>query len=288
MPLYVSAFPLWGKVPPKAADEGFAFANFSSTTIAQSARLGGNVKNDKITAVIVAAGAGRRMNGPVRKQYMDISGYPVLYYTLKAFEESCVDAVIIVTAGSEQDYVRHEIVEKYGFKKVTRVCEGGRERYDSVYAGILKADTEYIMIHDGVRMLVTPQLINRCADVVRKTGACVTAVPVKDTIKEAEKVQDGADAGKPVIKRTPDRANLYQVQTPQCFRTKIILDAFEKYYSLPEESRIPVTDDSVLVETYTEQRVVVAEGDYRNIKITTIEDVGLAEYFLNNGSPTQG
>ena len=235
----------------------------------------------RTTAIIVAAGTGRRMNSSVKKQYMEISGHPVLYYTIKAFEESEIDNIVIVTGADEIEFVRNEIVDKYGFRKVINICVGGRERFDSVYEGVRSVSEEgsgiqhYVLIHDGVRMLVTAELINRCIKAVSEFNACVAAVPVKDTIKECEKNNAILTA-----KKTLDRSRLYQIQTPQCFELGLIKDAFEKMYRFPEEERPSITDDAMLVETFTDHKVVIVEGSYKNIKITTPEDLELAEFWL--------
>ena len=221
------------------------------------------------------------MNSSVKKQYMEISGHPVLYYTIKAFEESEIDNIVIVTGADEVEFVKNEIVDKYGFRKVVSICVGGRERFDSVYEGVRSVSEEgsgiqrYVLIHDGVRMLVTAELINRCIKAVSEFNACVAAVPVKDTIKECEKNNDMLTA-----KKTLDRSRLYQIQTPQCFELGLIKDAFEKMYRLPEEERPAITDDAMLVETFTDHKVVIVEGSYKNIKITTPEDLELAEFWL--------
>ena len=120
----------------------------------------------KTTAVIVAAGAGKRMNSTVKKQYMEIGGYPVLYYTIRAFEMSDTDEIVIVTGADETEYVKKEIVDKHMFRKVVCVCAGGKERSDSVYEGLCRVREGYVLIHDGVRMLITPDLINKCIIIV--------------------------------------------------------------------------------------------------------------------------
>jgi len=236
---------------------------------------------EKISVIIVAAGTGKRMNSTVKKQYMEICGYPVLYHTLKAFEESNANEVIIVTGEDEIAFVREQIVEKYCFKKVTAICAGGKERYDSVYEGLkqvlLKDEKEgYVLIHDGVRPLITSGLINSCIENVKAYGACIPGVAEKDTVKEAGPDMD--------VTGTPDRKKLFRIQTPQCFELTLIKEAFEKYYSEKNTSAdIPeITDDAMLVERYTGHKVKITEGDYSNIKITTPEDIGLAEYFLKN------
>lgn len=240
-----------------------------------------------ITAIIVAAGTGKRMNNPVKKQYMEIAGAPVLYHTLKAFEKSKVDEIVIVTGEDEIPYVREQIVEEYCIKKVVAICAGGMERCDSVHEGIKnvlklrKADKErtdsYILIHDGVRPLVTPKLINFCIDNVLKHGACIPGVAEKDTVKEADENMD--------VVRTPDRKKMFRIQTPQCFSMALIKEAFDKYYKENENSEgagtANMTDDAMLVEKYTGHKVKIIEGDYKNIKITTPEDIGLAEYYLS-------
>ncbi|MBP5331405.1 MAG: 2-C-methyl-D-erythritol 4-phosphate cytidylyltransferase [Lachnospiraceae bacterium] len=226
------------------------------------------------------------MNSPVKKQYMEIADHPVLYYTIKAFEESLTDRIVIVTGSEEIDFVKKEIVEKYGFKKVLCVCEGGRERFDSVYEGIKKAKrggAGYVLIHDGVRMLVTSELINRCIENVRACDACVAAVPAKDTLKECGTdigdAQRSEKAGM-IVRRTIDRKSIYQIQTPQCFEISLIIGAFEKMYGMPGAERDKITDDSMVVEIYSDHKVTVVEGDYKNIKITTPEDLELAEFWL--------
>ncbi|MBO5522903.1 MAG: 2-C-methyl-D-erythritol 4-phosphate cytidylyltransferase, partial [Roseburia sp.] len=162
----------------------------------------------KYTAVVLAAGAGKRMNTKVHKQYLEVAGKPLLYYTLKAFEESGVDDIVLVTGAGEETYCRREIVEKYGFHKIKAVVPGGKERYHSVYQGLLAAEgADYVLIHDGARPLVEQEVIERCMESVEKYQACVVGMPVKDTIKIVDREQ--------FAKETPDRSTLWQVQTPQ-------------------------------------------------------------------------
>lgn len=241
---------------------------------------------NKISAVIVAAGTGKRMNSSVKKQYMEMAGSPVLYHTLKAFEQSEVDEMVIITGEDEIQYVKEQIVEGYGIKKVVAICAGGKERCDSVYEGIKQIasrhkvsegpEDRYVLIHDGVRPLITPELINSCIASVKKYGACIPGVPEKDTVKEADDNME--------VVRTPDRKKMYRIQTPQCFSLTLIREAFEKYYSENNQSgagSAAMTDDAMLVEKYTGHKVKIIEGDYKNIKITTPEDIGLAEYYLS-------
>ncbi len=224
----------------------------------------------KVTAIVLAAGQGKRMHSDVQKQYMLIGDKPVLYYTLKAFEESGVDEVILVTGADETAYCEETFVRGYGFGKVKAVVAGGKERYDSVMAGLLAAaGCSWVLIHDGARPLVTPALINENISCVKQYGACITAVPAKDTIKTAD--ENG------FVEGTPDRSRLWQVQTPQSFGYDLILEAHEKRIAAADAL---ITDDAMLVEKYMNHPVRLLMGDYRNIKITTPEDMVIAGAFL--------
>lgn len=228
------------------------------------------LQSGKTAAIVLAAGKGKRMNSRVQKQYLLIYNKPVIYYTLKAFEESDINEVILVTGQDEIEYCRREIVEKYGLKKVNGIVPGGRERFDSVYEGLRAiSDCDYVLIHDGARPFVTPELINDNIACVRKEGACVTAVPSKDTVKIAD------EAG--FIRDTPPRSLVWQIQTPQSFSYEMILEAYKKRAKAHDES---VTDDAMVVEKYAHQKIRLLMGDYRNIKITTPEDLILAKALL--------
>lgn len=225
----------------------------------------------KTTAIVLAAGSGKRMNSKVHKQYLMLAGKPVLYYALKAFEESGITDIVLVTGHGETEYCRRELVEKFSITKVTAIVEGGKERYHSVYEGLKAAEgTDYVLIHDGARPFVDAGLIERMMDEVEKYEACVAAVPVKDTIKIAD--SDG------FVKETPDRNLLWQIQTPQAFSYPLILDAYEKLFARGEVS---VTDDSMVLERMTEHKVKIVQGSYQNLKITTPEDLVAAEAYLS-------
>ncbi len=227
-------------------------------------------RQEKTAAIVLAAGSGKRMNSNVQKQYLLIYDKPVIYFALKAFEESKVDEVVLVTGKEDIEYCRREIIEKYGFKKVSGLVAGGKERFDSVYEG-LKAvpDCDYVLIHDGARPLITPELINENIACVKTTGACVTAVPSKDTVKIAD--EEG------YIRDTPSRSLVWLIQTPQSFQYKIVLEAYQKREEANDNT---VTDDAMAVEKYTHRKIRLLMGDYRNIKITTPEDMLLAQAFL--------
>ncbi len=202
---------------------------------------------------------------------MLLKGKPVLYYSLRAFEEyEAVHDIILVTAGEDIEYCRNIIVNPYGFTKVRQIVAGGKERYDSVYQGLLAAeDSEYVLIHDGARPCIDKSLLERCMDGVRKYDACVAAMPVKETIKTADNDQ--------FVEGTPNRNRLWSVQTPQVFSYTLIRRAYEEMYRSQLQN---VTDDAMVVEAALKHRVKLVEGLYRNIKITTPEDLDIAELFL--------
>ncbi|MBQ8280511.1 MAG: 2-C-methyl-D-erythritol 4-phosphate cytidylyltransferase [Roseburia sp.] len=224
----------------------------------------------KTTAIVLAGGSGKRMNSKVHKQYLLINEKPVLYYSLKAFEDSQVSDIILVVGAGEVEYCKKDIVEKYGFRKVKAIVEGGKERYHSVYEGLKAAtETDYVLIHDGARPFVSQPIIERTIDAVCQHQACVVGMPVKDTIKI---VDDQTYA-----KDTPNRSNVWMVQTPQAFAYPLIYDAYTRM--LAEEDSA-ITDDAMVVERMTDYKVKLIEGSYQNIKITTPEDLIIAEAYL--------
>lgn len=252
----------------------------------------------RCTAIVLAAGSGRRMKSDVPKQYMPLGGRPLIWYALHAVEESSVIDDCILVACQEDilnGYVREQIVERYGFHKVTSIVPGGAERYDSVYSALrMLADEKmseiteergtsggdgYVFIHDGARPFLTEDILRRCLAEVERTGACVAGMPVKDTIKIAD--------GKGYAARTPDRALLWQIQTPQVFETALITQAYERLMREKDrlaDAGIQITDDAGVVETLMERPVKLVEGSYRNIKVTTPEDIAMAEAFLNSSA----
>lgn len=215
------------------------------------------------------------MHSETPKQYMDLCGYPVLYYSLKAFEKSAVDEIVLVTGARDIDFCRRDIVEKYGFSKVKAVVAGGSERYLSVYEGLKAASgADYVLIHDGARPLIDGDSIRRSVETVTREKACVLAVPVKETIKVAD--GDGfADS-------TPDRSRLWAVQTPQSFSAELLEKAYQNLFDAEKEgAELPVmTDDAMLVEQMTNCKVRLVTGNYANLKITTPEDLLIARAFL--------
>ncbi len=227
-----------------------------------------------VAAVVLAGGSGSRMESSTAKQYLELGGMPVVVHSLRAFQQAEeVDGVVLVVRAEDMDYARSELVEKYGLTKVSRIVPGGKERFDSVWQGIQATGTkdagDIIMIHDGARPFVTEEMIHASIASASAHGACTVAVPVKDTIKVVDRDGFGVD--------TPDRSTLYQIQTPQTFRREVIMEAHEHFHENP---RPGITDDTMLVEEYLQRRVAIVPGDYRNIKLTTPEDMVMAEAFL--------
>ncbi|MGI5948586.1 MAG: 2-C-methyl-D-erythritol 4-phosphate cytidylyltransferase [Lachnospiraceae bacterium] len=226
----------------------------------------------KSAAIVLAAGQGKRMQSHVQKQFLLLNDRPLITYALEAFENSPVDQIILVTGSDEIRYCRDEIAEKYGFSKVTKVIAGGRERYHSVYEGLKAVEgAEYVLIHDGARPLLNQEIISRALEGAKEYGACVVGMPVKDTIKAS-----GADG---FVASTPDRSTLWQIQTPQAFFYPWIFQAYEKLFSR-EEYQQGVTDDAMVLEAMTSHKVKLIEGSYFNIKVTTPEDMAVAEALL--------
>jgi 2-C-methyl-D-erythritol 4-phosphate cytidylyltransferase len=212
------------------------------------------------------------MHSDVQKQYMHLLGHPLITYALKAFEESPVDEIVLVTGAGEEDYVRREILTPLELCKVSAVVPGGKERYHSVYEGLKALNgCDIVLIHDGARPLVDQNVIARCIDGAIRYRACVAAMPVKDTIKVADAEQFASS--------TPDRSRLWQVQTPQAFSYRLIKDAYDQIMA-DEMLQAGITDDAMVVEKQTDCRVKLVEGSYQNLKVTTPEDMILAEALL--------
>ena len=232
-------------------------------------------KKKKHTAIVLAAGKGTRMQADIPKQYLELNGRPVLYYSLKAFEESFVDEIILVTGKNEAEYCKSRIVDRYGFHKVTHIVAGGAERFLSVYQGLLAAkDADYVYIHDGARPFLTDDILRRARQSVLEYGACAAGMPVKDT----KKIVDERD----FAVRTPDRKFVWMVQTPQVFAYAPVKEAYDRL--LQQAQEIAVTDDAMVVETMLEKKVKLFFGSYENIKITTPEDLQIAEKLLEQYS----
>lgn len=230
------------------------------------------MEKQKYTAIVLAAGSGKRMNSKVHKQYLIIQDRPVLYYSLKEFEDSAVDEIVLVVGKGEEKFCRKEIVDKYGISKVKAIVEGGKERYHSVFEGLKQtSDADYVLIHDGARPFVNQDIIRRCMQEVQKYQACVVGMPVKDTIKIAD--EEG------YAKQTPDRKNVWMIQTPQTFSYALIYEAYEEMLKTEDTA---ITDDAMVLERIKGKKSKLIEGSYRNIKITTPEDLLIANVYLQH------
>ena len=173
-----------------------------------------------ITAIVLAAGKGSRMKSEVPKQFLELCGKPVLYYSLMTFEKSSVQDIILVTGKEDIEYCKQNIIDKYHFRKVKKIVEGGTERYWSVKNGLEAAKgTEYVLIHDAARPCLTQDIIESSISEVQKMGACTVGVPVKDTIKVVDNNGFGIE--------TPPRNSLWQIQTPQSFCYGDIVAAYK-------------------------------------------------------------
>lgn len=222
-------------------------------------------------AIVLSAGRGSRMKSDVQKQYLNIAEKPVIYYSLKQFEEfEEIDEVILVTGEADIEYCREQIVNKYQLKKIKQIVPGGKERYHSVYQGLCAVkNCDYVFIHDGARPFLDKDILNRAMGEARKSKACIVGMPVKDTIKIADEDQ--------YAQMTPDRNKVWMIQTPQVFSYPLIKEAYDRLMT----KEIPgITDDAMVLEKMMGEKVKMVEGSYRNIKITTPEDLLTAEAFL--------
>lgn len=228
----------------------------------------------KSVAIIPAGGSGKRMGTSLSKQYLTLAGKPILAHTLCNFQNSeMVDDIILVVPAEDAEYVRKTVVDEYGLTKVRKVIPGGAQRQDSVRNGLDAAGDGYdiVLIHDGVRPFISNRLISRSILGAESFGAVTVGVPAKDTIKHI--TSDG------FVKDTLPRDSIWLIQTPQAFRMEIIKKAHQKAH----DDGYHGTDDAALVERMGIP-VKIVTGSYHNIKITTKEDIDLAEYMINHGS----
>ncbi|HPG30087.1 MAG TPA: 2-C-methyl-D-erythritol 4-phosphate cytidylyltransferase [bacterium] len=225
---------------------------------------------EKSAIIITAGGSGLRMNAKIKKQYIEICGYPILYYALKSFSEIGFQENILVVPKNDFNYVKTNIINKFGFENFI-LTSGGASRHHSVYNGLKKIrDSKYVLIHDGVRPLTEKKII---IDVLtglfkKNIQGIIPAVKLKDTIKQ---VKNGA------IVSTLNREELVAVQTPQGFNFKILFDCYKKSLKFLDK----FTDDASILERYGYE-VKTVEGDYSNIKITTNDDIFFAEHLLRS------
>ncbi len=227
-------------------------------------------------AIILSAGKGTRMGSHISKQYIDVLEKPVIYYTIKAFEESEVDAIFLVISEEDRDYVEKHIINLYGLSKIKQIVYGGKERYHSVYNALKCIGTaDNVLIHDGARPLITAEQINMLIKEMQTCNACVGGMPVKDTIK----VVDDDN----YVESTPERSKMWQVQTPQVFRYPEIVTAYEELMKAEEQN---VTDDAMVMESFGNNKVKLVELSYENIKVTTKEDLVFMQGILMDRAST--
>lgn len=223
-----------------------------------------------ISAIILAGGKGKRMRSAISKQFIDIKGKPIIYYTLKKFSENKkIDNIIIVLPEDEVKYFKENILKKYELR-INKIVIGGKERQDSVYnalKSLKNSSTDIVLIHDGARPFISERIINEGIKFAEIYGAAAPGVMPKDTIKVKNEKNFSVD--------TPNRANLVSIQTPQVFKFDEILECHEKIRYNGEK----VTDDTMVVEKYG-YSVYLYDGEYTNIKVTTPEDLILAERLI--------
>lgn len=223
----------------------------------------------KVSAVIPAAGKGKRMQTETNKQFLTLKGKEILARTLEKLELDTIDEIIVVTGKEDVAYCQKEIIEKYNFSKVKKVVAGGKTRQASVYNGLKEVakDSDVVMIHDGVRPFVNQEMIENSIKELENYEAVAVGVSVKDTIKVTNKDN--------IIINTPDRSKLVAVHTPQVFKKELILKAYQEAFA----DNYIGTDSASLVEKMN-KAVKLVKSSYKNIKITTPEDLLLAEKFI--------
>ena len=226
-----------------------------------------------VSAIIVAAGKGTRMKGPTRKQYLDLSGRPVLAYSIMAFDScSLVEEIFLVVPEEDVEYCQDKILSFLNLKKRINLVHGGAKRQDSVYNGLqaIKKNTETVVIHDGVRPFIHPADLKKCILGSKKYGACILATAAIDTLKRVGELD--------IIVATLPRENIWLAQTPQAFQYNLIIKAHET----ARRYGYVGTDDASLVEKLGED-VKIINGSRFNIKITKKEDLDIARAMLNGG-----
>ncbi len=220
-----------------------------------------------VTGIVAAAGRGRRFGAPDNKVFAPLAGRTVLHGSLSALQDCPeIDALVVVAGAEDLDRVR---AIAGGYSKLHAVCEGGAERYDSVWNALqaVPPGTEIVAIHDGARPLTSPDLVSACVAAARETGAALPATPVSDTLKRSE---NGVDT-----RETVDRSRLYGVQTPQTFRYSLLVEA----YAAARRQGFSGTDDASYVE-WLGHPVRLVPGSRNNLKITVAEDLRMAEALL--------
>lgn len=236
---------------------------------------------EKVSAILLAGGSGKRMQSDLPKQYMLLGENPVLYYSLAAFDKSSVDEIILVVNENDIEYLKNNILGQYPLEKPVHVVTGGEERYLSVYNGLKEiTEGDYVLIHDGARPFITTEMIEEIIVNLKEHPACAVGVPVKDTIKIVDTTG--------TIVETPDRSMVWAIQTPQAFSRSLISRAYDmlldKIQKDEQDKKTSVTDDTMVLEYTLNYPVKMIMGSYRNIKITTQEDMIIGEALLQRKS----
>jgi 2-C-methyl-D-erythritol 4-phosphate cytidylyltransferase len=223
----------------------------------------------RVIAIIPAAGAGRRMGSAVEKQFLHLRGIPILAHTLRVFDKSPkIDGIVLVVAPQQRQALEGEVLGPHPCEKLLRVIDGGAERQDSVANGLraIPPDCELVVVHDGVRPLVSIDLLEAVLEAAHHYGAAIAAIPAGDTVKQADSQK---------VVATLERETIWLAQTPQIFRAKLLRRAYEK----AARDQAVVTDDAALVERIG-VTVHLVHGSPENIKVTTPADLLLAEAIL--------
>ena len=239
--------------------------------------------NNKLYCVIPAAGKGTRMGKNSNKLFMEIRGIPVIVRTLQAFADlkaTGIDVHIVIVTNEENIMPMSDIVSSYGFDFVDTITLGGSSRTESVALGVKALSyleeppqaQDYVFIHDGARCLVDNDILLDGMEKLSRFDVCVAAVPMKNTVKKISESPDGQ-----IVTDTPDRNTLVEVQTPQCFRYSVLKESYEHAMT----NKIEATDDTALAELLG-YRVGICRGSYSNIKITTAEDIVMAESLIDS------
>ena len=219
------------------------------------------------SALIVAAGSGKRIGGELEKQFLSLCDFPLLKHTLKVFEDCVhVDQILLVVSRERIEYCKREILNKFGFKKVLELVPGGERRQDSVYNGLKRLNEGIVLVHDGVRPLLDPKLLIKVIRECEKYHAVIPVIRIGNTVKRVNGT---------FVQETMDREKIRFAQTPQCFQYSLIRKAYDRAY----KEGFKATDDASLVERLG-VRVKTIEGSHENIKVTTKSDLLFAESVL--------
>ncbi|MGH7889483.1 MAG: 2-C-methyl-D-erythritol 4-phosphate cytidylyltransferase [Thermodesulfobacteriota bacterium] len=230
------------------------------------------MSDPKTAAIVVAAGLGTRFGGTVKKQFQNLFGKPVLSYSIEVLESSStVEEIVLVVPDDSLAYSDREIIARFGFKKITKIIPGGKERRHSVERGFnsLSDKIDVVLIHDGVRPFINNRMVEEVIKEASISGGAIVAIPVKDTVKRSSPTN--------YIETTISRESLWLAQTPQAFRHDVLRTAYEKL-----EDGFIFTDESSLIERLG-IRVKLVKGSEFNIKITTEEDLLLGELIFREG-----